>query len=151
MTADKRTTSVPLETENGERVIEQQNVGSGVELGGGEYPDPHTPPTAPAPGAVASSQTLVEVIAEFERDGFSGQFMPDGDGRLRCLTCNKASDAKQVRLHALRRLEGASDPADMAALAGLECPQCGTRGTIALKYGPDATPDEADVLRLLDR
>jgi hypothetical protein len=41
----------PLETEDGVRVPAQQNVGPGVEEGGGEWPDPNTPPTLPAPGA----------------------------------------------------------------------------------------------------
>ena len=50
---DKRTHSVPLDTEEGDDVvIEQQNVGPGVEDGGGEFPDPDAPPQAPAPGAV---------------------------------------------------------------------------------------------------
>jgi len=41
----------PLETEDGVRVPAQQNVGAGVEEGGGEWPDPDTPPKLPAPGA----------------------------------------------------------------------------------------------------
>jgi hypothetical protein len=41
----------PLETEDGVRVPAQQNVGAGVEEGGGEWPDPNTPPKLPAPGA----------------------------------------------------------------------------------------------------
>jgi hypothetical protein len=46
-------TSTELEDEEGEPyVIEQQNVGPGSELGGGEWPDPDTPPKPPAPGAV---------------------------------------------------------------------------------------------------
>jgi hypothetical protein len=45
-------TSEPLEAEDGtEYVIRQQNVGPGNEIGGGEWPDPDTPPRAPAPGA----------------------------------------------------------------------------------------------------
>jgi hypothetical protein len=45
-------TSAVLEDENGEPyVIQQQNVGPGNELGGGEWPDPDTPPQPPAPGA----------------------------------------------------------------------------------------------------
>jgi hypothetical protein len=32
-------------------VIQQQNVGPDNEDGGGEFPDPHTPPQRPAPGA----------------------------------------------------------------------------------------------------
>ena len=41
----------PLETGDGVRVPAQQNVGTGVEEGGGEWPDPNTPPKLPAPGA----------------------------------------------------------------------------------------------------
>jgi len=45
-------TSEPLENEEGEEVvIQQQDVGPGSELGGGEWPDPDTPPQPPAPGA----------------------------------------------------------------------------------------------------
>jgi hypothetical protein len=45
-------TSEPLEDEDGNTyVIQQQNVGPGNERGGGEWPDPRTPPQSPAPGA----------------------------------------------------------------------------------------------------
>ena len=43
--------SVPLETEDGVVVVQQQAVGPGNEEGGGEWPDPKTPPRPPAPGA----------------------------------------------------------------------------------------------------
>ena len=41
----------PLDTEDGRRTPVQQNVGQGAEEGGGEWPDPNTPPRLPAPGA----------------------------------------------------------------------------------------------------
>lgn len=45
-------TSEPLEDENGDTyVIQQQNVGAERVVGGGEWPDPKTPPRLPAPGA----------------------------------------------------------------------------------------------------
>jgi NADH:ubiquinone oxidoreductase subunit F (NADH-binding) len=44
-------TSGPVETDEGTVVIQQQNVGAENEDGGGEFPDPHTPPQRPAPGA----------------------------------------------------------------------------------------------------
>jgi hypothetical protein len=45
--------TVPLEAEDGSTyVIRQQNVGPDNELGGGEWPDPNTPPRSPAPGSV---------------------------------------------------------------------------------------------------
>ena len=48
---DRQVVGEPLETEEGVRVPAQQNVGAGVEEGGGEWPDPNTPPKLPAPGA----------------------------------------------------------------------------------------------------
>ena len=50
---DEAVTSVPLEDDDGnEYVIAQQNSGAADSTeGGGEYPDPDTPPQPPAPGA----------------------------------------------------------------------------------------------------
>jgi hypothetical protein len=43
--------SVPLDLGDGEEVvIQQQNTGKDNEEGGGEWPDPETPPKRPAPG-----------------------------------------------------------------------------------------------------
>ena len=44
-------TTEPLETDEGTIVIQQQNVGKDNMEGGGEWPDPHTAPQPPAPGA----------------------------------------------------------------------------------------------------
>lgn len=93
--------------------------------------------------------TLVEVIRRFEAQGFDGQFVAGDDG-LRCVGCGAVSDPADFDLGLLRRTEGASDPADMAAVAGLTCPACGQKGTVALKYGPESTPEEADVLSALE-
>jgi hypothetical protein len=53
-------------------------------------------------------------------------------------------------LRTLRRIEGASDPADMAAVLGLECPACGARGAAIVRYGPEAGPGDEIVLTHLD-
>lgn len=94
--------------------------------------------------------TLVEVIRRFEADGYTAQMAAVDDGRIRCFACHQDSPAQDVALDLVRRTEGASDPADMAAVAALRCPRCGAKGTVALKYGPLATPEEAEVLALLD-
>ena len=48
--AERMTTSAPLVNEDGEEyVISQENAGPGVELGDGEYPNPHEPPTPQGP------------------------------------------------------------------------------------------------------
>jgi hypothetical protein len=49
---DEQTESEPLDLGDGrDKVISQQNVGPGSELGGGEFPDRDTAAQRPAPGA----------------------------------------------------------------------------------------------------
>jgi hypothetical protein len=53
--AERIVAGAPLVNEDGEEyVISQQNVGPGEELGDGEFPDPHEPPTPQAPGEPTS-------------------------------------------------------------------------------------------------
>lgn len=47
----------PLETEDGIRVPRQQTAGEEAIEGGGEFPDPNTPPRLPAPGAAEDAET----------------------------------------------------------------------------------------------
>ena len=98
----------------------------------------------------ADGTTLVEVILRLEADGYTGQFAAADNGNVTCFQCHMQHAATDVHLDALRRTEGASDPDDMVAVAALTCPHCGAKGTVALKYGPEATPEESDVLRLVD-
>jgi hypothetical protein len=93
---------------------------------------------------------IAEAITGLEADGYTGQFIPRPHGHLQCLTCNTPTHADELRVHALRRLEGVSDPDDMAAVVALECPVCGARGTVVLKYGAEISLEEAEVLRLLE-
>lgn len=94
--------------------------------------------------------TLVEVIRRFEEDGFTAQMAAAEGGGIRCFACGVTSPATGVGLQVLRRTEGASDPDDMVAVAAVACPSCGAKGTVALKYGPDASPEEQEVLTTLD-
>ena len=98
-------------------------------------------PSAPKYGA-----TLTEIIATLEAAGFTGQMAARADGAILCLTCRRESPAEDFKLGAMRRTEGASDPADMLAVVGLTCPNCGTQGTAVLGYGPEADPDDAEVV-----
>ena len=103
------------------------------------------------PQYAAGASTLVEVIDALEEKGYTGQFRPVADGALECLTCRNHVGAADLAADELRRTEGASDPADMAAVAGVTCPHCRSRGTVALHYGPEATPEEVEVLQAFDR
>ena len=102
------------------------------------------------PEYASDGTTLVEVIRQLESDGYAGQFAAAEDGQVLCFTCHQRSAAGEVHLDMLRRTEGASDPDDMVAVAALTCPHCGAKGTVALKFGPEATPEESEVLRLFD-
>lgn len=96
-----------------------------------------------------SEETLQAVLARYGREGFAGQFGARPAGQLRCFTCGRDLDPAGVRLHALHRLEGASDPGDEMAVAALECPACGAKGTVALSYGPTSSQEDAVVLKAL--
>ena len=106
--------------------------------------------TAPSgdPGAPVAqdAQTLADVLREFERAGFTGEYRVLEQGRLQCLTCRGEIAADEASMSSLRRLEGASDPADMLAVAALTCPRCEASGTVVLNYGPDATLEESTLL-----
>ena len=94
--------------------------------------------------------TIVEIINEFETRGFTGGFVSGEGGTLRCVSCQAETPASAARVEALRRIEGASDPADMAAVAALQCSKCDAKGTIVLSYGPDTSLEDADVLAALE-
>ena len=98
----------------------------------------------------SDATTMREAESSFENDGFVGQFAPVEGGMITCFTCHTTSPPAAVELDALVRVEGASDPDDMAAVAAVVCPSCGARGTLIMKYGPESTMEESDALRLLE-
>ncbi|MEX0666111.1 MAG: hypothetical protein WD598_15275 [Acidimicrobiia bacterium] len=95
--------------------------------------------------------TLLEVIDAFEADGYTGQFIAREGSIVECAGCHARTPANEmVGDHRLVRLEGASDPDDMLAVAALRCPSCAMLGTLVLKFGPEASAIDADVLQCLD-
>ena len=101
-------------------------------------------------GIARGASTILEVLQAFDQSGFVGQFAARGDGKIECMSCHELSAASATGVLQLRRLEGASDPDDMLALAALVCPQCSTRGSLILNYGPSASPEDAAVLSGLE-
>lgn len=97
-------------------------------------------------GVPDDNTTLLEVVASYERAGWTGDFSVDQESRVLCLTCRTASEPGTVDVASLRRLEGASDPSDMMAVVALRCPNCGTDGLLVLNYGPEASAEQAQVL-----
>lgn len=103
---------------------------------------------APTP---AQDRTLTEILREMADEGWTGDFMALEGGELRCLSCREAISAEAVHADGSTRVEGASDPADMAIVIPVTCTSCGARGTVVAKYGPEASPEEADLVLHMER
>jgi hypothetical protein len=95
------------------------------------------------PGQLES--TLVEIDREYSEAGFATDvFVTDG-AMLMCSNCDSLLSPDFVDIHSIRRIEGASDPADQSAIIALICPVCGSGGTAVLQYGPEARPEEVEI------
>jgi hypothetical protein len=79
-------------------------------------------------------------------EGYGGQAIPLEGGVVRCATCNTETPGAELTIDALYRLDGASDPDDMAAVIALKCPSCGVGASLVLAYGPNASAEDMDVL-----
>ncbi len=101
-------------------------------------------------GGETGGLTILEVLRDFEERGYQGQFAAREGGVMKCFSCGARNEPAAVKMDSLRRVEGVSDPADMALIGALTCPKCGARGTATFKYGPDAPPGDADALRLIE-
>jgi hypothetical protein len=116
------------------------------EIGTSAWPSAGVEPTDPEEPVAHDAQTLAQTLHELEQDGYTGEFRVLELGRLQCLTCRNEVAGDEVSMTSLCRLEGASDPADMLAVAALRCPRCGAAGAVVLNYGPDATLEESTLL-----
>jgi hypothetical protein len=101
-------------------------------------------------GVPSDNTTLSDVLARYDEAGFRGQFAARAGGVVHCYACGTDHDPAAVELVSLRRLEGASDPDDMLAIAALRCPACGSRGTAVLGYGPDSAVEDGELLIRLE-
>jgi hypothetical protein len=81
--------------------------------------------------------------------GWSEQATPLEDGLVRCESCGQTSPADELAVDELCRVEGASDPDDMAIVVAFTCPHCDARDALVLKYGPEASAADVDVLTAL--
>jgi len=95
-------------------------------------------------------RSLLEILGAFNGEGFTDDFASRPGGVVECGRCHAPHRADTLELHRLERLEGDSDPAEMLAVCALECPNCGTRGTLVLSFGPESTREDDEVLKLLD-
>jgi hypothetical protein len=90
------------------------------------------------------NETIDEVLAAFERDGYTDQLIPQADAVVRSRATGAVVPAGVLAVDAYHRLEGASDPEEEVLVAAVRLPD-GTRGTLVLSYGPLAAIEDADV------
>lgn len=105
--------------------------------------------TDPQSEPARDPSSMSEILRQFQDDGFAGDLYAEEGGGIRCGTCNVVTSAGEVDVGELRRMEGASDPADMAAIVAATCPSCGTKGIMVVMYGPEAGGADMDVLAAL--
>ena len=94
------------------------------------------------------STTPTEVLNELRIAGYGCQLIAQTDGTARCTACETNSPASRIKIDGYRRLEGASDVADMSIIAWAGCPSCAEGGVLMLGYGPNAS--EADEAVIID-
>lgn len=113
-----------------------------------------TPNLDAAPGGNAAvpndNTSMLELLRDYEAAGYAGQFSVVDDALVLCHTCRNRSAPDELAVVSMRRLEGASDPADMMILAVVTCPICATGGVLTLNYGPEASAEQAEVQAALN-
>ena len=85
-----------------------------------------------ADGPARDASSMFEILRDFQADGFSGDLFAEEGGGIRCGVCDVVTPAADVEVAALRRMEGPSDPADMAAVVAAPCPACGAKGVLVV-------------------
>ncbi|MGH9040010.1 MAG: hypothetical protein ACRDZ3_07255 [Acidimicrobiia bacterium] len=93
-------------------------------------------------------QTMLGAIKSLEAAGFTSSFhvVPGAEPTVKCDTCGATMPAATIEILEIFRLEGESDPADEAIVAGVRCVSCGCRGVLVATYGPAADPADADTV-----
>jgi hypothetical protein len=105
-----------------------------------------------APTVARGASELDDVVAAAAAEGFGGQVeVPDEPSStpldtLVCLTCETSAPASAFERAWSRRLEGASDPADMMHVSALTCPHCGAGGLFISPFGAAASERQSAIL-----
>lgn len=113
-------------------------------------PEPMDPNDSHGSHAATTASTgatgVAGVLDRAAAAGYVAVFEAEPGAALRCGTCDAVSAATSFERRWQNRLEGASDPDDMAQVSGVVCPACGELGTFVSLFGPGAETDAADVM-----
>ena len=94
--------------------------------------------------------SLTETLDDLAGRGWTCSLVAEDGGMLRCGACGETVGAPDLEPAAFRRLEGASDPADMLLVVAVRCPCCGCADVLTLAFGPMADDRSNDIIVGLD-
>jgi hypothetical protein len=118
-------------------------------------PEPMDPNDSAGNHVTTTSSTegtgVAGVLDRAAAAGYVAVFDAEPGAVLRCGSCDAVAAASTFERSWQNRLEGVSDPDDMAQVSGLVCPGCGVLGTFVSLFGPGAETDAAEVMVALPR
>ncbi len=94
-----------------------------------------------------STPSTLEILANLATAGFEANLIPTDQG-VRVSGQTQVVPPDEVTVHVARRVEGMSNPDDLAMVYGIEMPD-GTRGALVLAYGPGASSADATLMKQL--
>ncbi len=89
-------------------------------------------------------ETMTEATTRLAANGYVGQFLIR-NGNVECHSCNSVITADQLTVEETVRFEGISDPGDESVLFAIT-DHCGHKGTLIATYGPEMSPEEAEIV-----
>jgi hypothetical protein len=95
-----------------------------------------------------SDTTLTSVLDAYRADGYDIEYAVENDVLVDA--AGHEIDPADVVVVSMRRLEGASDPADNMVVAAITTRDGKERGTVILRFGPEASEAEAFLLQASD-
>jgi hypothetical protein len=112
-------------------------------------PQTQEPDMEPVPGAPSDNTTAVSELDDLRAQGYDGDFVIRDGPVVCCRSCDHCVEPEQLQIDVFRRLEGASEPDEMSVILGLTCPSCGSKGSLLISYGTNASELDADLLTRL--
>jgi hypothetical protein len=95
-----------------------------------------------------SDVTLTSVLDAYRADGYDVEYAVENEVLVD--PAGREIDPADVVVESMRRLEGASDPADNLVVAAITTRDGKERGTVILRFGPEASEAEAFLLQASD-
>jgi hypothetical protein len=95
-----------------------------------------------------SDVTITSVLDAYRADGYEVEYAVENDVLVD--SGGREIDPADVVVESMRRLEGASDPADNLVIAAITTRDGKERGTVILRFGPEASEAEAFLLHASD-